>query len=250
MAGHSHFKNVMRRKGAQDAKKGKILTKVQREIISACKTGSPDPSTNPRLRAAVQWAREENMPRDRIEAAIKRGSGNIDSENYEPIRYEGYGPGGTAIIVQALTDNRNRTAPDLRAIFAKFGGALGETGSVSFMFDYVGQIAYPTSAASEDGMLEAAIEAGADNCESGADGHIITCQPDDYGSVRDQLEKKFGAATSGKLTWLPKNSVTLNDEQAAVILKLLDALEDNDDVQEVFSNFEIPEAILQKLSVA
>lgn len=248
MAGHSHFKNVMRRKGAQDAKKGKILTKVQREITAACKTGSPDPATNPRLRAAVLWAREENMPRDRIEAAIKRASSSAATENYEPVRYEGYGPGGTAIIVQALTDNRNRTASEVRSAFTKGGGNMGETGSVSFMFSNVGQIVYPLSVASEDAMMEAAIEFGADNCEIIGDTHVITCTQETLLSVREQLEKKFGAPTSAKMTWVPQNTVAVNEEQAKNILKMIDLLEDSDDVQEVFSNFEIPETVMQKLS--
>jgi len=248
MAGHSHFKNVMRRKGAQDAKKAKVLTKVQREIISACKTGSPDPVSNPRLRAAVLWAREENMPRDRIDAAIKRGSGKLDTDNYEPLRYEGYGPGGAAVIVQALTDNRNRTASEVRSIFSKFSGAMGETGSVSFMFDFVGRITYPAKTASEEAMLDAAIEAGADNCELDGASHIITCASDNFGTVRDALEKKFRAAESAKLTWQPKTTSPVNEEQATQLLKLIDALEDNDDVQEVFSNFEIPETMLAALS--
>ena len=248
MAGHSHFKNVMRRKGAQDAKKGKVLTKVQREIIAACKAGSGDPATNPRLRSAVQWAREENMPRDRIEAAIKRGSGNIDSDNYKPVRYEGYGPGGTALIVQTLTDNLNRTAPEMRAAFTKYGGNMAETGSVSFMFDHVGLILYAPSAASEEAMFEAALEAGADNCETTVDGHAITTSIEGFIGVRDALEKKFGAPESAKFTWLPKNTVAVGEEHAKALLKLIDVLEDNDDVQEVFSNFEISDALAQALS--
>ena len=248
MAGHSHFKNIMRRKGAQDAKKGKILTKVQREIISACKTGSSDPGSNPRLRAAIQWAREENMPRDRIEAAIKRGSGNVDTDNFESIRYEGYGPGGTALIIQALTDNRNRTAPDLRAAFTKFGGSMAETGSVSFMFDYIGRITFPLERSTEDGMLDAAIEAGADNCEADGAHHIITTTLETFVGVREALEKKFGAPESAKMIWQPKNTVSVDEETAGSLLKLIDMLEDNDDVQEVFSNFEISDSVLQKLS--
>lgn len=249
MAGHSHFKNIMRRKGAQDAKKGKILTKVQREIISACKTGSADPASNPRLRAAILWAREENMPRDRIEAAIKRGSGAIDTDNYEAVRYEGYGPGGTAVIIQALTDNRNRTAPEIRSAFTKFGGNMGETGSVSFMFDYVGRIAYPLSVASEEAMFEAALEAGADNCETDETSHTITTTMESLNGVRDALEKKFGAPESSKLTWLPKNTVAVdNEDQAKSLLKLIEMLEDSDDVQEVFSNFEISDSLITALS--
>jgi YebC/PmpR family DNA-binding regulatory protein len=249
MAGHSHFKNIMRRKGAQDAKKGKILTKVQREIIAACKSGSPDPATNPRLRSAVQWAREENMPRDRIEAAIKRGSGaGADSDNFKPIRYEGYGPGGTAIIVQALTDNLNRTAPEMRAAFTKYGGNLGETGSVSFMFDHIGLIVYPLAVAGEEAMFEAALEAGADNCTCDENQHFITTSIEGFIAVRDALEQKFKEAESAKFTWQPKNTVSVNEEHAKSLLKLIDVLEDNDDVQEVFSNFEISDALAQSLS--
>ncbi len=248
MAGHSHFKNVMRRKGAQDAKKAKVLTKVQREIISACKTGAADPATNPRLRAAVQWAREENMPRDRIEAAIKRGSGNIDTDNYEAVRYEGYGPGGVAVIIHALTDNRNRTASDIRTAFTKFGGNLGETGSVSFMFDFGGLLTYPASVASEEAMFEAALELGAENCEFDGARHLITCTQDKFQQVQAALEKKFGAPESAKLGWQPKNTVPVSEEQAQIMIKMVENLEDSDDVQEVFSNFEIPESLIRALS--
>jgi YebC/PmpR family DNA-binding regulatory protein len=248
VAGHSHFKNVMRRKGAQDAKKAKVLTKVQREIISACKTGSADPASNPRLRAAVQWAREENMPRDRIEAAIKRGSGNIDTDNYEAVRYEGYGPGGAAVIIQALTDNRNRTASEIRTAFTKYSGNLGETGSVSFMFDYVGLITYPAKAASEEAMFEAALDAGADNCEFDGSRHVITCASDRFLTAREKLEKSFGAPESAKFSWQPKNTVPVSEDQASQMFKMIEMLEDSDDVQEVFSNFEIPESLMAKLA--
>ena len=248
MAGHSQFKNIMRRKGAQDARKGKILTKVGREIISACKTGSCDPASNPRLRSAIQWAREENMTRDRIEAAIKRGSGNIEADNFEPMRYEGYGVGGVAVIIQALTDNRNRTVPEIRSIFSKFGGAMGETGSVSFMFDYIGRITYPLAIATVDGMLETAIDVGAENCETDETSHIITCTLEQFVHVRDGLEKRFGTPESAKMIWQPKNTIAVDEEQAQSLLKMIDAFEDNDDVQEVFSNFEISDAIMQKLS--
>ncbi len=238
----------MHRKGAQDAKKAKIFTKIGREIISACKGGAPDPATNTRLRSAIQWAREENMPRERIEGCIKRATGGAEAANYEPIRYEGYGPGGTAIIVTALTDNRHRTAADVRSIFGKYHGNMGETGSVSFMFDFIGRITLPGKVANEEQMLEAAIEAGADNCEILDGHHVITCASDQLGAVRDTLEKKFGAPESAKLTWQPKNTVAVNEEHAKQLLKLIEMLEDNDDVQEVFSNFELSEAILQKLS--
>lgn len=248
MAGHSQFKNIMRRKGAQDAKKGKILTKVGREIISACKTGSSDPASNPRLRAAIVWARSENMTRDRIEAAIKRGSGNVDTDNFEEIRYEGYGPSGVAIIVQALTDNRNRTAPDIRSAFTKAGGAMGESGSVSFMFDYIGRITYPLAISTADGMFETALEVGAENCETDDEHHVITCTLEQFTHAREALEKKYGAPEFAKMIWQPKNTVPVDEEQAKSLLKLIDTLEDNDDVQEVFSNFEISDAVMQKLS--
>lgn len=248
MAGHSQFKNIMYRKGAQDAKRAKIFTKITREIISACKTGMPDPTSNSRLRSAIQWARQENMPRDRIEGAIKRGSGANDTDNFEPVRYEGYGPGGVAVIVQALTDNRNRTASDVRAAFTKFGGSMGEQGSVSFMFDFVGLITYPADKADEESMFEAALEAGASNCELDGKAHSITCDPDSFGQVRDGLERKFGEPESAKLTWQPKNTTPVGEEQAKPLLKMLDMLEDNDDVQEVFSNFEIPENLMETLS--
>lgn len=240
----------MRRKGAQDAKRGKVLTKITREIIAACKGGSGDPAHNPRLRAAVQWAKEENLPRDKIEAAIKRATGGADNSHYDPVRYEGYGPGGTAIIIMALTDNRNRTASEIRTAFTKFEGNLGETGGVSFMFDYVGRITYPTSAASEEAMFEAAIEAGADDCKLEGGEHVLICSMEAFGPVREALEKKFGPPQSAKLVWLPKNTVSVNEDQAGKLLKLIDMLEDNDDVQEVFSNFELSEALMQKLSAA
>jgi YebC/PmpR family DNA-binding regulatory protein len=240
MAGHSQFKNIMHRKGAQDARKAKIFTKITREIIAALKTGMPDPNSNPRLRSAIQWAREENMSRDRIDAAIKRGTGNTDTENYEAVRYEGYGPGGAALIVQALTDNRNRTAAEIRSAFTKHGGALGETGSVGFMFDFVGRIAYSASAASEEKVFEAALEAGADNCESDAEHHVVTAAVESFGAVRDSLEKAFGTPESAKLVWMPKTPAPVNGAIASSLLKLLEALEDSDDVQEVFTNAEFP----------
>ncbi len=238
----------MHRKGAQDAKKAKVFTKITREIISAAKGGAPDINTNPRLRTAVLWARSENMPRDRIEAAIKRGSGAVDTDNYEAIRYEGYGPGGVAVIVQALTDNRNRTAPELRATFTKYNGNLGETGSVSFMFDFVGLITFPATAATEEHIFEAALEAGADNCESSPEGHIITTAQDQLAAVRDALEKSYGQSASAKLTWIPKNLSPVSEEIAMQCLKLIEALEDYDDVQEVYTNLEIPESLMAKLT--
>ena len=248
MAGHSQFKNIMHRKGAQDAKRARQFAKLIREITVSARAGLPDPAMNPRLRTAMAEARAVNMPRDTIERAVKKASGAVGSDDYAEVRYEGYGPAGVAVIVEVLTDNRNRTAADVRAAFNKHGGALGETNSVSFMFGRVGAVAYPADAASADAMLEAAIEAGADNVESGPDGHDVTCAIEDFFVVRDALEARFGPPESAKFDWRPSTSVTLDEDRAASLLKLIDALEDNDDVQNVFANFDIPEAVLQRLS--
>ena len=249
MAGHSQFKNIMHRKGAQDAKRAKVFTKIIRELTVAAKTGQPDPATNPRLRAAVQAARENNMPKDTMERAIKRGAGGADDANYEEVRYEGYGPNSVAIIVEALTDNRNRTASEVRTAFNKHGGSLGETNSVSFMFDRIGAIHYKTDTATADAMFEAALDAGADNVESGEDGHDITCAPDDLGVVRDALEARFGTPASARLDWKPQTLVPVTDEQTAqTLMKLLEVLEDNDDVQRVQANFEIPDEVMERLA--
>ena len=246
MAGHSKFKNIMHKKGAQDAKRAKVFTKIAREITVAAKLGGPDPGSNPRLRLAIQNARAENMPKDNVERAIKKATGG-DTEAYEEIRYEGFGPGGIGLIVEALTDNRNRTASEVRSYFSKQGGNLGETGSVSFMFDRIGRIAYKPDAASADDMLEAAIEAGADDCQSSDEEHEITCETDALGSVRDALEGRFGEADSVKIVWRPQNTIEINEETGASILKLIDLLEDNDDVQTVYSNFELPDEVLERL---
>jgi YebC/PmpR family DNA-binding regulatory protein len=248
MAGHSQFKNIMYRKGAQDKKRGKIFTKLIRELTTAARSGLPDPGANPRLRAAVLAARQANMPKDTVERAIKRGAGAEGGEAYEEVRYEGYGPGGVAVIVEALTDNRNRTASEIRAAFTKAGGAPAETGSVSFLFDHVGEIRYPASAASADAMLEAAIEAGAEDVESGEDGHVVISAPDDLNAVRDALEQHFGPAIAARLAWRPKTATTIDEETTANIVKLLDTLEDSDDVQEVYANFEVGEEVLERLS--
>ena len=248
MAGHSQFKNIMHRKGAQDAKRAKVFTKIIRELTVAAKTGLPDAAANPRLRAAVQAAREANMPRDTIERAIKKATGAGGGEDYAEVRYEGYGPAGVAVIVEALTDNRNRTASDVRSAFSKHGGALGETNSVSFLFTRLGVVRYPANAASADDMLEAAIEAGADNVESGADGHEVTTAVERFFALRDALEARFGPPESARLEWRPSTTVTLDEAAAAAVLKLLDALEDNDDVQNVYANFDLPETVLQRLS--
>lgn len=249
MAGHSQFKNIMHRKGAQDAKRSKIFNKLAREITVAAKGGLPDPAANPRLRAAILAARAQNMPRDRIDRAIKQGTpGGGDDANYEEVRYEGYGPGGVALIVEALTDNRNRTASEVRSSFTKYGGSLGETNSVSFMFNRVGAIYYPASAADADAMFEVALEAGADNVESDENGHEVTSTVENFGAVRDALEAKFGGAESARLTWRPLNTVAPSEDAAASLLKLLDVLEDNDDVQVVEGNFDISDELMQKLT--
>lgn len=248
MAGHSKFANIKHRKGAQDKKRAKVFTKLAREIIVAVKSGMPEPENNPRLRAAMAAARAQNMPNDRINSAIKQGIGNQDSDNFEDMRYEGYGPGGVAIIIDALTDNRNRTAGDVRSTFTKNGGNLGESGSVQFSFEQVGLIEYPADKASEDDMLEAAIEAGADDCASDEFMHSITCKPDDFSTVRDAMEAKFGEAETGRLSWKPNNTVELDEPAASTLLKLVEALEDNDDVQYVVTNADISDEIIEKLA--
>ncbi|MBV9736166.1 MAG: YebC/PmpR family DNA-binding transcriptional regulator [Acidisphaera sp.] len=248
MAGHSHVKNVMHRKGAQDARKAKQFGKVIREITVAARLGLPDPAGNPRLRAAILAAREVNMPRDTIDRAIKKATGTGGGEDFSEVRYEGYGPAGVAIIVEALTDNRNRTASDLRTAFSRHGGALGESNSVAFLFNRLGVLRYPATVGSADDMLEAAIEAGAENVESDATGHEVTTSVEDFFAVRDALESRLGPAESAKLEWRPTTLVTLDEEKAASVLKLLDLLDDNEDVQNVYGNFDIPDAVMQKLS--
>jgi YebC/PmpR family DNA-binding regulatory protein len=248
MAGHSQFKNIMHRKGAQDAKRARIFAKLIREITVSARQGLPDPASNPRLRAALTAARQANMTRDTIERAVKKATGAAGSDDYVEVRYEGYGPAGVAMIVETLTDNRNRTAGDVRSAFAKNGGALGETNSVGFLFNRLGVIRYPASVASADDMLEAAIEAGAENAESDAEAHEVTCPVDDFFAVRDALETRFGAPETAKLDWRPTMEVTLDEDKAKSLLKLLDQLEDNDDVQNVYANFDIPEAVMQRLS--
>ncbi|NIE78840.1 MULTISPECIES: YebC/PmpR family DNA-binding transcriptional regulator [Asaia] len=248
MAGHSQFKNIMHRKGAQDAKRAKQFAKILREITVAARSGLPDPSSNPRLRAAMIAAREANMPKDNVERAIKKASGAGGGEDYVEVRYEGYGPAGVAVIVEGLTDNRNRTASEVRAAFSKHGGSMGESNSVSFMFQRLGVVTYPVGAASEEDMLDAAIEAGADNAELTADGHEITCAMENLFAVRDALEARFGEPSSAKLDWRPENTVTLDEEKARSVLKLIDVLEDNDDIQAVYANFDIPDDVAQALA--
>ena len=249
MAGHSQFKNIMHKKGAADARRSKVFSKLAREVTVAAKLGSPDPGMNPRLRLAIQNARAENMPKDNIERAIKKALGG-DSENYEEVRYEGYGPGGVAVIVEALTDNRNRTASAVRSYLSKNGGSLGETGSVAFMFNRIGQIVYKPEAGDADTVLEAAIEAGAEDVKSDDEGHVITCAFEDLGDVAKNLEAALGEAETVKAVWLPQTHTALDEDKAATMLKLLDALEEDDDVQNVYSNFEVSDDMLEKLTAA
>ena len=247
MAGHSQFKNIMHRKGAQDAKRARMFAKLAREIIVSARI-SPDPSRNPRLRTALAAARAANMPKDNIDRAIKKAIGGDDGANYEEIRYEGYGPSGTAVIVEVLTDNRNRIAPEIRAAFTKAGGNLGETGSVSYMFDHVGMIRFPKTIGTFDHVFEKAVDAGADNVEETEEGFEISTSIDDFAETRDTLAEIFGDNFEAKLIWRPTNTVECNEEAARKVLKLIDVLEDNDDVQNVYSNFEISEDVLVKLT--
>jgi len=247
MAGHSQFKNIMHRKGKQDKVRSKVFGKLAREITVSAKLGLPDPAFNPRLRAAVLAARAENMPKDNIERAIKKASGN-HAENFDEIRYEGYGPGGVAVIVEALTDNHNRTAGEVRATFTKNGGNLATTGAVSFMFNHVGVVEYDAKVASADGMLDAAIEAGADDVTSNEDGHQVFTTPESLRDVAKALEAKFGEPRKSALLWKPQNTVALDDEAGEKMLKLIESLDDNDDVQNVYANFEVSDALVQKMS--
>ena len=247
MAGHSQFKNIMHRKGKQDKVRSKVFGKLAREITVAAKLGQPDPAFNPRLRAAILEARAENMPKDNIERAIKKATGS-DSESYDDMRYEGYAPGGVAVIVEALTDNHNRTAGEVRSIFTKGGGNLGTTGSVAFMFDHIGVVEYDAKVADADAMLEAAIEAGAEDVTSDENGHQIFTTTETLRDVAKALEAKYGEARKAALIWKPQNTVMLSDEVGEKVLKLIEALDEDDDVQNVFANFEVSEALMQKMS--
>jgi len=247
MAGHSQFKNIMHRKGRQDAAKSKLFGKLAREITVAAKLGLPDPGMNPRLRAAIIAARAENMPKDNIDRAIKKALGG-DADTYEEIRYEGYGPGGVAVIVEVLTDNRNRAAGEVRSVFTKSGGNLAETGAVSFMFDHLGIIEYDAKVASPDAMLEAAIDAGAEDVVSTGAGHEIYASQADFREVAKALEAKFGEPRKATLTWKPQNTISVDDEHGEKLLKLIGSLEDNDDVQNVYANFEVSDALVAKMS--
>jgi YebC/PmpR family DNA-binding regulatory protein len=246
MAGHSQFKNIMHRKGRQDAAKSKLFGKLAREITVSAKLGLPDPAMNPRLRAAVIAARAENMPKDNIDRAIKKAAGG-DAETYDEIRYEGYGPGGVAVIVEVLTDNRNRTAGEVRATFTKSGGNLAETGAVSFMFDHVGLIEYDAKVASADAMLEAAIEAGAEDVVSNEGGHEIYTASDSLREVGKALETKFGDPRKAALVWKPQSTIAVNDEHGEKLFRLIESLNEHDDVQNVYANFEMSDALMQKL---
>ena len=248
MAGHSQFKNIMYRKGAQDAKRAKVFTKLIRELTVAARAGLPDPEKNPRLRSAVAAARSANMPKDTMKRAIKCGRGEAGDSSYQEVRYEGYGPGGVAMIVETLTDNRNRTAAALRTAFAKHGGNLGESGSVAFQFNRLGVIRYPRIAADPTAMLEVAAEAGALDCESDELGHELTTDVEGFNQVCTALEAEFGPPESAALAWRPAASVTVDEDRAETLLRLLQALDDNDDVQEVAANFEVADEVLATLT--
>lgn len=248
MAGHSQFKNIMHRKGAQDAKRAKVFTKIIRELTVAAKTGSPDPDANPRLRSAIVAARGANMPKDTMERAIKRGAGGEDNTVYEEMRYEGYGPGGVAVIVEALTDNRNRTAAEVRAAFNKYGGSLGETNSVSFMFERLGYIRFDKKVADESTIFDVGVEAGADQVESDDESHEIYCGMDVFSEVRDALMARFGDPQAAELIWRANTTTPVSDDVATTLLKLVDVLEDNDDVQKVSGNYEVSESFLSQMA--
>ena len=247
MAGHSQFKNIMHRKGAQDKKRAKIFTRLIRELTVAAKAGA-DPDSNPRLRTAIAAARAANMPKDNIDRVLKKATGGGEETNYEEIRYEGYGPGGVAIIVDALTDNRNRTASEVRAAFSKYGGNLGETNSVGFMFDRIGLISYSRDLGSSEAAFEAAVESGASDVEATQSGYEFICSTEEFNNVREHLEGEYGPPESAGLSWKPQSTVELSADQASTLLKLLDVLDDNDDVQSTAANFEISDEVLEKLT--
>ncbi len=247
MAGHSKFKNIQFRKGAQDKKRSKLFSKLGREITAAAKMGMPDPAMNARLRTAVATARAQNMPKDNIERAIKK-SQEAGGANYEEVRYEGFGAGGVGVIVEALTDNRNRTASEVRSIFSKFGGNLGETGAVSFNFEKLGAIEFDLSKGSSDEMFEAALEAGADDVESNETGHVLYCHPDRLHQVAKALEARFGEPRAMQILWRPKSGVPIDEEAGVKLFRMIEGLEDSDDVQNVYANFEIADEILERLS--
>ena len=246
MAGHSQFKNIMHRKGRADKERSKMFSKLAREIFVSAKMGMPDPAHNPRLRAAIIAAKQQSMPKDNIQRAIDKATG-AGAENIEEVRYEGYGPGGVALIVETQTDNRNRTGSDIRSTFSKYGGALGEPNSVTFMFDRVGVVTYPKGKGSDDAMLEAAIETGFDECVSTEEGHEFLVSLDGYGTARDALEARLGQPLSAKIEWRPKSMTPVGDDHGETLIKLLDTLDDFDDVQNVYGNYEFSDALLEKL---
>lgn len=247
MAGHSKFKNIMHRKGAQDKKRAKVFSKATKEIIVAVKEGGPIPEDNARLRGAIAAARAVNVPKDNIERAIKKAAGGDDDTNYVEVRYEGYGPGGVAIIVDGLTDNKNRTASDIRSTFTKYGGNMGEANSVAFQFNRVGEIDYAISVASPDDMFEIALEAGAEDVRSEGDTHTITTHFSDLNTIREALEEKFGDAKRVETIWRPQNLVPIDADKAEILFKMIDVLEDNDDVQMVSANFDVDDTVMEKL---
>lgn len=249
MAGHSQFKNIMHRKGRQDKARSKLFSKLAKEITVAAKMGMPDPDMNPRLRLAVQNARSQSMPKDNIERAIKKSQAG-DGEDYEEIRYEGYGPGGIAVVVEAMTDNRNRTASAVRSYFTKSGGSLGETGSVSFMFDRVGEIVFPAEAGDADTVMEAAIEAGAEDVMSDENGHTIYCAFEDINEVSTALTASLGEPESVNPIWKPQNTIEVDADKGASLMRLIETLEDDDDVQTVYANFEMSEDVMAALADA
>ncbi|MCC6919469.1 MAG: YebC/PmpR family DNA-binding transcriptional regulator [Alphaproteobacteria bacterium] len=249
MAGHSQFKNIMFRKGGQDKKRSKLFSKLAREITVAAKTGLPDPAHNPKLRAAIAAARKENMPKDNVDRAIKKALGG-DAENYEEVRYEGYGPGGVALIVEVLTDNRNRSSGDVRSLFSKYGGAMGSDGSVAFLFNRVGSIVYPLAKGSADDMMEKAIEAGADDVLTTDDGHEFICAVAAFGEVRDALEKMMGTSEAARIVFKPLDTKPVDEETGRTLMKLIDGLDDHDDVQQVYANYEMSDAVMEKLAAA
>ncbi|QGZ34837.1 YebC/PmpR family DNA-binding transcriptional regulator [Stappia indica] len=249
MAGHSQFKNIMHRKGRQDAVRSKIFSKLSKEITVAAKMGGPDINSNPRLRLAVQNAKAQSMPKDNIQRAINKSQAG-DGDNYEELRYEGYGPAGVAVIIELLTDNRNRSASNVRSYFSKCGGSMGETGSVAFMFDRIGEIVYPAAAGTADAMLEAAIEAGAEDVQSDENSHVITCAFEDLGDVSKALEETLGEAETVKAVWKPQTLTPVDADKAQTMLKLIGLLEDDDDVQNVYSNFDVDEETLARLTAA
>jgi YebC/PmpR family DNA-binding regulatory protein len=250
MAGHSQFKNIMHRKGAQDKKRAKLFAKLGRELMVAAKEGGPDPAGNPRLRSAIVTARSNNMPKDNMDRAIARGAGDTEGANFEEIRYEGYGPGGVALIVEALTDNRNRTASEVRSAFSKFNGKMSETGAVSFLFDRIGEIRYAADIRDSDAVFEAALEAGAEDVETNDESHEISCKPENLHTVVGALEGDLGEPQSVQLIWKPQTMVSLGEKHASVLLKLLEALDDNDDVQTVSANYEIADDVMERLTAA